>query len=148
MSEASAWMPLYVGDYLADTMHLNGAEHGAYLLLIMHYWRNGPLRDDDKILAAIARTDRADWTEIGPTVRAFFSRRMAGCITSGSTPRQQKPAARQKNALPEGLPERLQNGGAKALRCFGRNASPPRACWGGTRKPSGLRSFRSAKIPA
>jgi uncharacterized protein YdaU (DUF1376 family) len=67
-------MPLYVGDYLADTMHLNGAEHGAYLLLLMHHWRNGPLPDDDKSLAAIARTDLVLWAEVGPVVRAFFNR--------------------------------------------------------------------------
>lgn len=73
MAEASTWMPLYIGDYLADTMHLSGAEHGAYLLLIMHYWRTGPLLDDDKSLAAIARIDRKQWmSEIGPVVRNFF----------------------------------------------------------------------------
>lgn len=71
-SDSGAWMPLYIGDYLADTMHLSGPEHGAYLLLIMHYWRNGPLPDDDKSLAAIARTDRKDWPAISETVREFF----------------------------------------------------------------------------
>lgn len=72
-ARSDTWMPLYIGDYLADTMHLNGAEHGAYVLLIMHYWRNGPLPDDDKTLAAIARTERKQWvSEIGPVVREFF----------------------------------------------------------------------------
>lgn len=65
-------MPLYIGDYLADTMHLSGPEHGAYLLLIMHYWRNGPLPDDDRALATIARTERKDWAAMAPTIRAFF----------------------------------------------------------------------------
>lgn len=65
-------MPLYVGDYLGDTMHLRMAEHGAYVLLMLHYWRNGPLPDDDRALAAIARAERKEWAEAGPVVRAFF----------------------------------------------------------------------------
>lgn len=35
------WMPLYVGDYLRDTHHLSLKEHGAYMLIIMHYWTYG-----------------------------------------------------------------------------------------------------------
>lgn len=73
MSRADTWMPLNVGDYLADTMHLNAAQHGAYLLLIMHYWCNGPLPDDDTKLANITRTKLRAWNrDIGSTIRTFF----------------------------------------------------------------------------
>lgn len=67
-----AWMPLYVADYLADTTHLSAAEHGAYLLLIMHYWQNGELPTDDRRLARIARMGTKEWNKARPTLAEFF----------------------------------------------------------------------------
>lgn len=67
------WMPLYVADYLADTGHLTGAEHGAYLLLIMHYWQKGGLPDDDKRLASIARASLEQWADMKPVIADFFA---------------------------------------------------------------------------
>lgn len=34
-------MPLYIGDYLADTIGLSNSEHGSYILCLLAYWRNG-----------------------------------------------------------------------------------------------------------
>ncbi len=66
------WIPFYVGDYLADTGHLDTTQHGAYLLLIFHYWRTGSLPDDDKQLANITRLMMDDWLDIRPIIQAFF----------------------------------------------------------------------------
>lgn len=66
------WMPLYVADYLADTRRLTTLEHGAYLLLIMEYWRHGSLPDDDARLARIVGMDPIDWMEIRDNIAVFF----------------------------------------------------------------------------
>jgi uncharacterized protein YdaU (DUF1376 family) len=66
------WMPLYVGDYLGDTGHLTTAQHGAYLLLMMHYWRKGELPDDDRQLAKITKLPLRTWRDYRTTLRDFF----------------------------------------------------------------------------
>lgn len=66
-------MPLYVSDYLADTMHLSTAEHGAYMLLLMHAWMNeGNLPTDDNRLRRICRLDEKLWKESKDEIKSFF----------------------------------------------------------------------------
>lgn len=65
-------MPLYVADYLADTRRLSTLEHGAYMLLIMDYWRNGGLPDDDRKLARIVGLSEAEWMDIRDTIADLF----------------------------------------------------------------------------
>jgi uncharacterized protein YdaU (DUF1376 family) len=67
------WMPLYVADYRADTAHLSTAQHGAYLLLIMHYWMTGGLSNDDVQLARIACMTAKEWGKARPVIAALFS---------------------------------------------------------------------------
>ena len=69
---APTWMPLHVAAYLADTTHLSTAEHGAYLLLMMHYWQRGGLPDDDAKLARVARLTLKEWMSIRPTIADLF----------------------------------------------------------------------------
>jgi uncharacterized protein YdaU (DUF1376 family) len=66
------WMPLYVGDYLGDTGHLTTAQHGAYLLLMMHYWRKGELPDDDRQLSKITKLPLKTWCDYRPVLQDFF----------------------------------------------------------------------------
>lgn len=74
MKRADLWMPFYVGDYLADTMHLTRDQHGGYLLLIMAYWRNGgPLPDDDELLRGITKSTKFIWKSLRPILVNFFT---------------------------------------------------------------------------
>jgi uncharacterized protein YdaU (DUF1376 family) len=70
---AKNWMPIYWGDYLRDTAHLTAAQHGAYLLLIGHYWQTGgPLIDKDDHLRRAARMDKGEWRKNRDVILAFF----------------------------------------------------------------------------
>lgn len=72
--KVDAWMPLWIGSYLADTMHLTRDQHGGYLLLLFAYWRNkGPLEDDDEDLASIVKATPAEWKKLGPRLAKFFT---------------------------------------------------------------------------
>lgn len=71
--KVDAWMPLWIGAYMADTMTLTTQQHGAYLLLLFAYWRNrGPLVDDDEDLAAITKASPADWRKLRAKLTRFF----------------------------------------------------------------------------
>lgn len=71
---ALPYMQLYVADYLADTMHLNTEEHGAYLLLIFNYWQTGKPIPVAR-LSRIARLTNDRWTDVERTLNEFFIER-------------------------------------------------------------------------
>lgn len=74
MSGADKFMPMFWGDYARDTGHLNNAGHGAYLMLIKHYWCSArPLPDDDAQLWRIACCDSLGaWKKLRSVIEPFF----------------------------------------------------------------------------
>lgn len=48
------WFPFYHADYLADTSRLSPAQHGVYLLLLLSFFKDGPLPNDPDTLCRIA----------------------------------------------------------------------------------------------
>lgn len=72
MAKSDIWMKLYIGDYLADTQALTAEQHGSYLLLLMSYYRTGPLPNDAKKLSQVARATIKKWNTISDTVMSFF----------------------------------------------------------------------------
>jgi uncharacterized protein YdaU (DUF1376 family) len=66
------WYPRYYGDYMRDTADLSLVEHGAYTVLLDHYYATGqPLRDDE---AAAMRICRAFTDEERAAVSAVLAR--------------------------------------------------------------------------
>lgn len=69
---ALPYIQLYVADYLADTMHLDAEEHGAYLLLIMNYWQTGKPVPKAR-LQKIARVSNDRWPSVERSLSEFFN---------------------------------------------------------------------------
>jgi uncharacterized protein YdaU (DUF1376 family) len=65
-------MPLYVADYIADTGHLSTLEHGAYFLLLMHYWATGGLPANAEQMSRICRMDKTTFSQVEPTLKQLF----------------------------------------------------------------------------
>ena len=61
MSDALPWLPIYHETFLADTALFSAAETGAYIFMLLHYWRDGELPADDKGLREIARLSPREW---------------------------------------------------------------------------------------
>ena len=66
------WMPLYIGDYLAATAHLDAQESGAYLHLLMHSWKNGSLPSEPEALRRICRISADAWSNAWAVLKPFF----------------------------------------------------------------------------
>lgn len=106
MSAGAHYVRFYVADHLADTMHLSTAEHGAYMLLLWHSWRTGPLPDNGVALARIARCTPKEWQAIAPAVLPFFTLTTDGLV--------QPRLERERQRKDDGITQRKAAGRASA----------------------------------
>jgi uncharacterized protein YdaU (DUF1376 family) len=77
-------MPLFWGDFLANTMHLSAQEAGAYLFLIAHAWEHGgEIPGEANRLARIAHMRRDRWKNVWKVLEPFFERNSVGAHYNG-----------------------------------------------------------------
>ena len=62
---------IHLPDHVADTVHLSAEEHGCYMRLLFSYWRSGPPKDDDRVLARIAGLSVEEWADGGAVFRGL-----------------------------------------------------------------------------
>lgn len=67
------WKQFFIADHVAETMHLSTLEHGAYMLLLLHYWRSKELPVCEIDLRRITRLSAAQWRKARQKLLAFFS---------------------------------------------------------------------------
>lgn len=72
-NEIAKFMRWYVGEYLADTDHLNMEENGTYAHLLMKLWqRRGYLALDHEELARLCRMPTKRWEKVWQQIAGFF----------------------------------------------------------------------------
>ena len=100
------WYPHYPGDYGRDTAHLSLVQHGAYRLLLDHYYSTGsPLPSDVITLHRICRAfDQTERDAVDSVLAQFFDLRADGYHNS----RADLELARRME-----IRERLSNAGKK-----------------------------------
>lgn len=123
-------MPLYIGDYLGDTGHLSTVHHGAYLLLMMHYWRQGYLPEDDKQLAIITKLSLRAWMDCRATLQAFFydgwkHKRIDAELSKMERATLRRSAAGQKGGLRAAMNRMLLEDGVKRSNATAKLRQPP-----------------------
>lgn len=106
------FMPLWVADFLGDTLDLDAKELGAYMLILMTLWqRNGVLSDDQKKLKRVSRIGR-DWPKVWAEIGRYFIHENGTITNKRLTQELQKVAAKRAANAQSGA----RGGRAKALK--------------------------------
>lgn len=75
------WFKLYIGDYQRDTAHLSVTEHGAYLLMLQHYYATEKPLPTGKALHRMLRAqDKAEREAIDTVAAQFWTETPDGLV--------------------------------------------------------------------
>jgi uncharacterized protein YdaU (DUF1376 family) len=108
-------MKMYWSDYIGDTMPLTQGQHGAYLLLIAHYWKKGELIAKHCYSIARAKTGQ-EKSNVDAVLEEYFQR---------SDDRWVQPALDQAILESEMAYQRRVEAGSKGGRAKAVNAAVP-----------------------
>jgi uncharacterized protein YdaU (DUF1376 family) len=124
ISKPNQWMPLHIDDFLSRTARISTEDKGAYLMLLMNYWRNQePLPADDYALANIAGVSIEKWHAISARILPFFierdgllhNKRIDAEIAKAVGVSQKRQAAGRKGGRPAKQEESKQEPSEKQL---------------------------------
>jgi hypothetical protein len=68
-------MSISVKDFISSTMAFSASETGAYIMLLIEYWREKKLPEDDASLAEIVKMRRSEWLKVKTHIMEMFSNR-------------------------------------------------------------------------
>jgi uncharacterized protein YdaU (DUF1376 family) len=69
---AKPWFKFHVADFRAEMLLLTPAQRGAYICLLMAYWENEGLPEDDRQLALIAGMNPREWSRNREAIVSLF----------------------------------------------------------------------------
>lgn len=111
-------LPIFTDAFIADTLHLNATQTGAYLMLLMVAWRTRDcaLPNDDDQLARFARMDRRQWLSNKDVILSFWDL-IDGVLTQKRLIDERKIVAAKRE-------QAKQAGHSSALKRKGRHSTP------------------------
>jgi uncharacterized protein YdaU (DUF1376 family) len=97
-SQTLAWMPFYVGDYIARTRHLTLQQRGALMDLIALSWTTGPLPGDQSRMAAMIGVSIGEFRKLWPAISSWWSEDNEGRLFNAELEQRRTEALRVYNA--------------------------------------------------
>lgn len=70
-TDATIWMPLYIGDLQAKFTRLSSEQVGATLFLMMDFWKNGPIPSELHVLMSVTQLTSPKTKSLMSTLKAL-----------------------------------------------------------------------------